>query len=394
MTNADRWLLPDGVEEILPAEAQRIEHLRRSLVDLYRRWGYDLVIPPLLEFTDSLLIGLGRDVDLMTFKVTDQLSGRTMGIRADITPQTARMDAHSFVREGASRLCYTGHVIHTKPQHPLATRTPIQAGAELYGEPSLEADIEVVSLLLASLQALGLPALHIDLDHVGIYRSLAATAGFNAEQEEAFFELLQGKAATEIKVWVAENVTDSAIAELLLALPNLAGDRSILDQARARFAAIDANAAVAATDELIQVADAVAARYPTAQLYFDLSELRGYHYHTGIVFAAYAPGYGNAIANGGRYDQIGEVFGRARAATGFTVDVSAVNSLGISVEVAPAGIYAEPSSDVARWHVIENLRAQGERVVCGFAGQEINRTELNCDRQLVLVDGDYQVMSF
>lgn len=394
MTNADRWLLPDGVEEILPAQAQRIERMRRRLVDLYRSWGYDLVIPPLVEFTDSLLIGLGRDVDLMTFKVTDQISGRTMGIRADITPQTARMDAHSFVRQGPSRLCYAGHVLHTKPQHALATRTPIQAGAELYGESGLDADIEVVSLLLASLQALDLPILHIDLDHVGIYRSLAETAGFNSAQEEEFFELLQRKAATEIKRWVDENISDKAMAELLLALPNFAGDRAILDSARQRFDAVDAKAAVSAIDELMQVADAVSARYPSAQLYFDLSELRGYHYHTGIVFAAYAPGYGNAIANGGRYDQIGEVFGRARPATGFTVDVSAVNSLALPLDVAVMGVFAARSSDAEQWQAIENLRAQGERVVCGFADQELHRSELNCDRQLVLVDGEYQVVPF
>jgi|TARA_B110000116_G_C16785675_1_gene560731 ATP phosphoribosyltransferase regulatory subunit len=393
MTNADRWLLPDGVEEILPVQAQRIERLRGRLVDLYRCWGYDLVIPPLVEFTDSLLIGLGRDVDLMTFKVTDQISGRTMGIRADITPQTARMDAHSFIRQGPSRLCYAGHVLHTKPKHALATRTPIQAGAELYGEQGLDADIEVVSLLLASLQALNLPKLHIDLDHVGIYRSLAATAGFNSEQEEAFFELLQRKAATEINAWVADNISDVAIAELLLALPNLAGDRAILDSAKQSFAAVGAVAAVAAIDELMQVADAVAARFPAAQLYFDLSELRGYHYHTGIVFAAYAPGYGIAIANGGRYDQIGEVFGRARPATGFTVDVSAVNSLALPLDVAVNGVFAAKSADPGQWQAIENLRAQGERVVCGFAGQEINPSELNCDRQLLLVDFEYQVVS-
>lgn len=193
MTYADRWLLPDGVEEILPAEAKAIDSLRRRLLDLYSTWGYDMVIPPLLEYTDSLLIGLGRDVDLLTFKVTDQLSGRTLGIRADITPQTARMDAHSFNRTGANRLCYAGHVVHTRPKNPLATRTPIQAGLELYGEVGPAADIEVVSLLLESLQVAGLPRLHIDLGHVGIYRAIAADSGLTKAQEETFLNCCSAK---------------------------------------------------------------------------------------------------------------------------------------------------------------------------------------------------------
>src|SRR5690554_4258918 len=193
MTYADRWLLPDGVEEILPDQAKPIEHLRRQLLDLYSTWGYDMVIPPLLEYTDSLLIGLGRDIDLLTFKVTDQLTGRTLGIRADITPQTARMDAHSFTRRDANRLCYAGHVVHTKPKNPLATRTPIQVGVELYGESGVTADIEVVSLLLESLLTAGLPKLQIDLGHVGIYRALARAAAVTEGQEEEVFDFLAGK---------------------------------------------------------------------------------------------------------------------------------------------------------------------------------------------------------
>lgn len=389
MTYADRWLLPDGVEEILPAEAKAIDSLRRRLLDLYSTWGYDMVIPPLLEYTDSLLIGLGRDVDLLTFKVTDQLSGRTLGIRADITPQTARMDAHSFKRNGANRLCYAGHVVHTRPKHPLATRTPIQAGLELYGEPTIAADIEVVSLLLESLTLAGLPRQHIDLGHVGIYRAIAAASGLSKAQEDAFFELLQRKAATEIRLWVDANIGDPTSAAWFLALPALAGDKTVLRKARELFVTLPA--AQAAVDQLDQVAQIIEQRYPNAELYFDLGELRGYHYLTGLVFAAFAPGYGNPIASGGRYDHIGEVFGRARPATGFAVDITAISKLGLLHKGQVAAIAVVGNTDPAQWQAVQELRQQGERVVA--VNGEADAAELGCDRQLLLQNGSYQVVA-
>lgn len=389
MTYADRWLLPDGVEEILPAEAKAIDSLRRRLLDLYSTWGYDMVIPPLLEYTDSLLIGLGRDVDLLTFKVTDQLSGRTLGIRADITPQTARMDAHSFNRTGANRLCYAGHVVHTRPKNPLATRTPIQAGLEFYGEPGVAADIEVVSLLLESLQLAGLPRLHIDLGHVGIYRAIAADAGLTKAQEDTFFELLQRKATTEIRTWVDANIADQSKAQLFLSLPGLAGNKSVLQKARHLFGSV--LAAQVAVDQLDKVASIIEQRYPTAELYFDLGELRGYHYLTGLVFAAFAPGYGNPIASGGRYDHIGEVFGRARPATGFAVDITAISKLGLLKKICIPAVAVIESSDTNQWQAIQNLREQGQRVVA--VGDGANLVELGCDRQLLFQDGCYQVVA-
>jgi ATP phosphoribosyltransferase regulatory subunit len=389
MTYADRWLLPDGVEEILPAEAKAIDSLRRRLLDLYSTWGYDMVIPPLLEYTDSLLIGLGRDVDLLTFKVTDQLSGRTLGIRADITPQTARMDAHSFNRTGANRLCYAGHVVHTRPKNPLATRTPIQAGLEFYGEPGVAADIEVVSLLLESLQLAGLPRLHIDLGHVGIYRAIAADAGLTKAQEDTFFELLQRKATTEIRTWVDANIADQTKAQLFLSLPGLAGNKSVLQKARQLFGSVVA--AQVAVDQLDKVASIIEQRYPTAELYFDLGELRGYHYLTGLVFAAFAPGYGNPIASGGRYDHIGEVFGRARPATGFAVDITAISKLGLLKKIGIPAVAVIESSDANQWQAIQNLREQGQRVVA--VGDGANLVELGCDRQLLFQDGCYQVVA-
>jgi ATP phosphoribosyltransferase regulatory subunit len=389
MTYADRWLLPDGVEEILPAEAKAIDSLRRRLLDLYGTWGYDMVIPPLLEYTDSLLIGLGRDVDLLTFKVIDQLSGRTLGIRADITPQTARMDAHSFNRNGANRLCYAGHVVYTRPKNPLATRTPIQAGLEFYGEAGIAADIEVVSLLLESLQVAGLPRLHIDLGHVGIYRAIATDAGLTKAQEETFFELLQRKATTEIRTWVSANIADPTKAELFLTLPTLAGNKAVLQRARNLFGGLAA--AQAAVDQLTEVAQVIEQRYPTAELYFDLGELRGYHYLTGLVFAAFAPGYGNPIASGGRYDHIGEVFGRARPATGFAVDITAISKLGLLTKVNVPAIAVVETGDMQQWQMIQTLRQQGQRIISVGTGADV--AQLGCDRQLLLQDGRYQVVA-
>jgi len=384
MTYADRWLLPDGVEEILPEQAKPIELLRRQLLDLYATWGYDLVIPPLLEYTDSLLIGLGRDVDLLTFKVTDQLTGRTLGIRADITPQTARIDAHSMATKGANRLCYAGNVVHTKPKNPLATRTPMQVGLEFYGEAGIAADIEVISLLLESLRVSGLPKLHVDLGHVGIYRALAACAKLDSAQEDEFFDLLQRKAVTEVREWVAAKVTDQKCAALLLALPSLAGGVDILIKARGLFA--DIPNAVAAVDQLLHVAEIMALRYPAAEFYFDLSELRGYHYLTGLVFAAFAPGFGNPIASGGRYDHIGEVFGRARPATGFALDICAISKLGLLAAKSSCAIAVVENGDERQWLAVQALRAQGERVIYSAA------EAIKAERELRLVGDTYQVV--
>lgn len=392
-SNADRWLLPDGVEEILPGDAAAIESLRRRLVDIYRSWGYDQVIPPLIEYTDSLLIGMGADIDLLTFKMTDQLSGRTLGIRADITPQVARMDAHSCRREGPNRLCYAGHVLHTRPKGPLATRSPIQAGVELFGEAGLEADIEVISLMLECLGQIGLERPNIDLGHVGIYRAVVESAELDEQQQQGYFELLQHKAVSEIEAWVEEHVSDKTIAEVLRQLPRLAGDKLMLEKARDLFEGVSEEA-LAALDELELVAAVICERYPNTHLYFDLGELRGYHYHTGIVFAAFAQGQGQAIANGGRYDHIGEVFGRSRAATGFALDVTKVVTL-LEPQYQPkTGIYAPVSDDPQQWREVQKLRARGERVVCGLANQAVIQAELNCDRKLVLGDQGYQIKTW
>lgn len=391
MKNVDRWLLPDGVEEILPEQAQGVEQLRRQLLDLYNSWGYELVIPPLLEFTESLLSGVGSDLELLTLKVTDQVSGRMMGLRADMTPQAARMDAHSFVRKGVNRLCYADHVLHAKPKSPLAIRTPLQAGVELFGEAGLEADIEVISLLLESLSVAGVDKVTLDLGHVGIYRALIESSDISPQQESELFALLQTKDSVEIQSWINANLESSPAGQWLLDLSSLSGDQSILEHAQTVLA--DAPDEVhAAIDELVALATVISARYPNVNVYFDLSELRGYHYHTGMVFAAYAEGFGDAIANGGRYDHIGEAFGRARPATGFGLNLTSVIGLSeVQLATAATGIYAPASEDEAQWQAICQLRQQGERVVCGLSSEADDLSELSCNRQLLLVDGAYSV---
>ncbi|KUJ82867.1 ATP phosphoribosyltransferase regulatory subunit [Microbulbifer flavimaris] len=390
MTQADRWMLPEGIAEILPADAKSIETLRRRLLDLYHSWGYELVIPPMVEFTDSLLIGMGRDIDLSTFKVTDQLSGRTLGIRADITPQAARIDAHSFPRAGANRLCYAGQVLHTRPRSVHGSRAPIQIGAELYGVDSLAADIEVISLMLETLQAAGIDRIHLDLGHVAIYRSLAEAAGLDAERREALFALLQSKAAADIHRWVADNVDDSRCAQWLRALPDLAGGSDCLARAQEVFANAPP-ALEAALADLQHCADALARRYPEVELFFDLSEVRGYDYETGLVFAAYTPGHGQALANGGRYNGIGSVFGRERPATGFSTDLVALNQLGKGFWQEGAAILAPESDDHTLWQAVEKLRREGEVVITALPDGAEGEVRARCDRELVQRGDDWLV---
>ncbi len=390
MDKVDRWLLPDGIEEMLPEEARNVESLRRRLVDLFRSWGYDYVIPPMVEFVDSLLSGSGEDAELLTFKLTDQLSGKTMGIRADITPQAARMDAHSLQREGINRLCYAGHVMYTRPKSPLASRTPVQVGVELFGESSLSADIEVLSLLIETLQIAGLDKQYIDIGHAGIFKSLAAEAAFTKEDESALFDLLQVKASNEIDGWLKEKVSDQQLADWFRALAGLSGSASILAEAESLFASAPQGVQKALT-ELKHLAEVVQQRYPQASLFFDLSELRGYHYYTGIIFGAFAPGLGNAIASGGRYDHIGEAFGRARPASGFAADLTAISRIAQLQETAVSGIFAQNSENEFLWEKIRELRQAGERVVCGLSTQAQPQDYQNCDRILVEENGTYVV---
>ena len=388
MTNVDRWLLPDGVDEVLPEQAYVVEHLRRQILDLYYIWGYDLVIPPMVEFTESLLSGSGKDLDLMTFRVTDQLSGRMMGIRADITPQTARMDAHSLRREGPSRLCYAGTVLHTRPRGPLQSRTPISIGVELFGETSLSADIEVIDLFLQTLNTSGVEHVYLDLGHVDICRGLLSEAGLNAELEDQLFELLQRKAQAELSDWIAVNIQDASLSGWLNALPTLTGGIEVLTKAKELLKG-SPKAVLDAIDQLEGIVSSIADK--SAAVYIDLGEIPGYHYHTGIVFAAYVQGFGKALGNGGRYDHVGEAFGRSRPATGFAIDLKSLVSQGKSEVSSSGGIFAPYSTDRESQYRVDSLRGQGKRVVQGFEGQRIDLEELKCDHQLAKIDGKYVV---
>lgn len=392
MATVDRWLLPDGIEEVLPPEAARVEAARRQVLDLFQRWGYEFVVTPHIEYLESLLTGAGQDLDLRTFKVTDPASGRLMGFRADITPQVARMDAHSLRREGPNRLCYAGSVLHARPRALATSRSPIQLGAELYGDASPASDVEVISLMLDMLAMAEVPDVHMDLGHVGIYRGLARAAGLSGEAEQALFDALQRKAVDEVAA-----LTDGLPAQLagmLRALAELCGSREVLEQAAAVLA--DAPAVVkAALADLVVIADALAQRFPQLPLYFDLGELRGYHYHTGVVFAAFVPGVGESIAQGGRYDHIGADFGRARPATGFSTDLKTLVTLGqVQLDAPVQGIWA-PAEGVGLWQAVQQLRRNGRRVVQALPGQDAaSAREAGCDAQLQLREGNWQVVPF
>lgn len=385
MTSVDRWQLPDGIEEVLPARAATVEALRRRLLDLFRGWGYELVIPPLVEFTDSLLIGLGHDLDLLTFKLTDQISGRTMGVRADITPQVARIDAHSLAPNGVSRLCYAGSTLHSRPKSLMASRSPIAVGAELYGDDSLAADVEVIRLMLATLEAAQLPSsCTLDLGHVGIYAAVLEAAGLEPEREAQIFDCLQRKSVPDLRLALGD--VPEQIASLIIGLVDLHGDDRVLAAARELFAE-RAPAALAAVDALEEVAASVRRHYPDLRIYFDLAELRGYHYHTGMVFAAYVPGHGQALANGGRYNGVGEVFGRARPATGFATDLKALMKL-LPASAEEQGAISMPDSDSPDLLALaEVLREKGEIVISTLGGEHHAR----CNRQLVKSGTDWVV---
>jgi ATP phosphoribosyltransferase regulatory subunit len=322
----NRWILPDGVEEILPDQAWHIENLRRQLLDTYREAGYQLIIPPLVEFTDSLLTGVGADLDLLTFKMVDQISGRTLGLRSDMSPQAARIDAHSLANEGVNRLCYAGSTLKTLPTGPDSSRAPLQVGAEIFGDASVSADEEILLLMLSSLKLAGVEKITLDLGNVGVFAWIAERVAEQGEDTEELFDLIQGKRIPEINSWVASSKVSANLKVLIMELPNLAGDLSVLEKAREMFA--DVGDVLQIIDQLQAVANVVKKAHVDVNIFLDLAEVRGSNYHSGLVFAAYAPGYGSSIANGGRYDQVGAAFGRARPATGFSTDLKALAQAG------------------------------------------------------------------
>ena len=386
----DRWLLPEGIGELLPAEAWALELVRRRLLDCYRGWGYELVIPPFIEYLDSLLTGTGHDLDLQTFKLTDQLTGRTLGVRADMTPQVARIDAHRLQRKEPVRLCYLGTVLHTRADGFAGSRSPMQVGAELFGNASVASDLEVLALMLETLRVTGVTDIHLDLGHVGIFRGLAAEAGLDAERESVLFDALQRKAIPELRELTADLPAEQGTR--LCRLATLNGGHEVLEEARELLAGASADTR-AALDNLCAIADAARAQLPDTPLHFDLAELRGYTFHTGVVFAAFVPGHGQEIARGGRYDHIGEVFGRARPATGFSADLKMLLALGRRPQDQdPDGIFAPAEADAALRARMAELRAAGERVVQSLPGQAGDARSMGCSRELRRKDGQWLVV--
>ena len=380
------WLLPEYIEDVLPAEAAQIESLRRSLLDLLDVNGYQLVMPPMLEYLESLITGVGHDLDLATFKVVDQLTGRLMGVRADITPQAARIDAHMLNNQGVTRLCYAGSVLRTNPDGLAQTRQPMQLGAELFGHAGIEADIEIQRLMVKTLQAAGVNALQIDFSHVGIYDSLMSKVQVSEVLKQSVYQALQSKDQTEVKALTQD--FDAETREALCRLTELNGDASILTVAAKDLPKTPE--ITRALNDLTQVAKDLADL--AVGLSFDLAELRGYHYHSGMVFAAYAQGCSGPLAFGGRYDEVGQAFGRARAATGFSLDLRGL------VKALPAlkvkkGILAPYGNEASLISKINSLRASGERVVQELSGHDAYIAELNCDRKLVNQAGQWQVVS-
>ncbi len=383
-----KWLLPEYIEDLLPGEAARVERLRRRILDLFFAHGYELVVPPMLEYLESLLTGTGHDLDLKTFKLVDQLSGRMLGLRADMTPQVARIDAHLLNRRGVTRLCYAGTVLHTQPSGLLRTREPMQIGAEIYGHAGLESDVEIQALMLRALQATGVNGIHLDIGHVSVFRALITRAGLTAEQEADLFQVLQAKDVPALRE--LSSGLDAVTREALLLLPELYGGPEVLATARARLP--DYPELTAYLDALARIGRAL--NGDVKELCFDLAELRGYHYHSGVVFAAYAGNRPEAIARGGRYDEVGRAFGRARPATGFTMDLRELAEMA-NDDVRPLRVLAPyRPDDLALQAEIARLRADGTVVVPDLPGHEASRAELNCSQQLVARNGTWRLEPF
>lgn len=377
------WALPDGISEALPEESWRLENLRRNLLDVYATWGYQMVMPPLVEYMQSLSTGIGSNLDLQTFKVTDQLTGRTLGIRADMTPQVARIDAHKLQTEHPNRLCYIGSVLRTRAFNEDGSRSPLQVGAELFGHAGEDSDFEVIALLLTTLKHCQVPQITLDLGHVNIFRSLAAQAGLSAQQEQVFFDMLERKSLPDIEAWLATAELAAAETEMLRQLPRLYGKPEILTQATTVLAA--ANPEVkAALSYLASLVARIQREFPDCQLHVDLTELSGYDYHTGIVYAVYAEGSGREIARGGRYDGIGKIFGRARPATGFSTDLRVLTRYWQAQAAQPTKIFAPADTDPCLNSTIQTLRSQGHWVVRQLQGDTVKTPQdAGCGQQLI-----------
>ena len=378
------WVLPDHIADVLPSEARHIEELRRDLLDMARCYGYELVIPPLLEHLESLLSGSGEALDLQTFKLVDQLSGRMLGLRADSTPQVARIDAHLLNRAGVTRLCYCGPVLHTLPGAPHATREPMQFGAEIYGHAGLEADIEILSLALDSLRAARLSQVSVDLADARLVKALLAGIALSPLQMSQLHAALAAKDSPELQTLAKDFPPE--IRQGLLALVHLYGDQTVLDEAEKAIPPLPG------VRESLQNLKYLAGHLPGVNVSFDLADSRGYAYYTGARFAIYAPGASDALVRGGRYDQIGAVFGRNRPAAGFSLDLKALVRV-LNPRPLQAAIRAPWRDDGQLNEAIAALRSRGEVVVCVLPGHESQVDEFLCDRELTEVAGQWMVQS-
>ncbi|MGI4858880.1 MAG: ATP phosphoribosyltransferase regulatory subunit [Janthinobacterium lividum] len=388
------WLLPESIADVLPSEARKSENLRRTLLDRFRVYGYEMVMPPLLEYLESLLAGGGEDLGLRTFKLVDQLSGRTMGVRADITPQVSRIDAHLLNRPGVTRLCYAGSVLETRPRGLHATREPYQIGAELYGHGGIEADLEIQQLLLDSVALVGLRDVRLDLGHAGILSALFEWAPAAAVYAYEIFSALAGKDVPRLHDITA--ALEPQARDALRALPTLYGEREVLERARSVLPPLPAIGR--ALDDLDCLATQAARPSPgaprggRAHVQFDLADLGGsYQYHTGVIFSAYVAGVPNAIARGGRYDRIGRLFGRDRPAIGFSLDLRELARIS-PVEARSSAIFAPWTQDAALSARIAALRDAGEIVIQALPGHPHDLDEFACDRELVARDGEWHLV--
>jgi ATP phosphoribosyltransferase regulatory subunit len=383
----NRWLLPEDIADVLPAKARKVEQLRRNLLDLYRSYGYELVAPPLLEFLDSLLTGTGSDLNLQTFKLVDQLSGRTLGLRADMTPQVARIDAHLLNRTGVTRLCYAGSIAHTRTPIGCSSREELQLGAEIYGHAGWEADLEALSLLLQTLQTAGLKQVYLDLSHAGILTGILADQAISKEDIETLYGLLQSKDRSSLASW-SRNLPQP-IGQALMALTELSGPATeVLVRART---VLPNNALVSNALALLeQLSNAIASTPSAPEVSIDLADLRGYQYHSGMMFTAYVDALSQPIARGGRYDHVGQAFGRARPATGFSIDLLTLAGLSTDLEERSA-ILAPWVSDAGLNAAIQALRAAGEIVVQLAPGDAALSAEYRLDRVLVEQGGTWKV---
>ena len=378
------WVLPDHIADVLPSEARHIEELRRLYLDTARGYGYELVMPPLLEYLESLLSGTGRALDLQTFKLVDQLSGRTLGLRADTTPQVARIDAHLLNRAGVTRLCYCGPVLHTRPDRPFATREPLQFGAEIYGHAGIEADLEVLHLALDSLKAVKLKNYTLDLSDARIVPALLAGVNLSIQDRDALHNALAAKDTSGVQALTKD--LPANVRSALVALVGMYGDASVLDQAEKAFAAWPV--VMQALAELRQIA----ADMQDVAITFDLADLRGYAYYSGVRFAIFVPGASDALVRGGRYDEVGAVFGRKRPAVGFSLDLKELVSV-VPPCALKAAIRAPWGTAKGLREAIATLRANGETVVCVLPGHESEVDEFNCDRELIEVADHWVVQA-